>query len=78
MLAHRRAAAATLERIAHGRAPARIGRVDPDIELVLLNVTIKVEIADAGLDHGVVNLVVDLEYPVHAFQIDDDAAREHG
>ncbi len=72
---HRRAAAAALERVAERRAPAGIGRVDPDVELVLLDVTVEVEVAHARFDDGVVDLVVDLEHAVHALEIDDHAAR---
>ena len=75
---HRRAAAAALERIAEWGAPAGIGRVDPDVELVLLDVTVEVEVADAGLDDGEVDLVVHLEHSVHALEIDDHAARVRG
>ena len=65
---HRRAAAAALERIAEWGAPAGIGRVDPDVELVLLDVAVEVEVADAGLDDGEVDLVVHLEHTVHALE----------
>jgi hypothetical protein len=78
VVAHRRAAAAALERVADGAAPAGIGGIDPNLEPALLDVAIQIEVADAGLDDGVVRLVVDLDDAVHALQVDDDAARVGG
>ena len=48
-----RVAAAVIERVADHAAPAGIRAVDPDLELVLLDVAIEVEVAHAGLDERV-------------------------
>src|SRR6185295_16180120 len=42
-----RVPAAAIERVAKRAAPARIGHVDPHLELALLDVAIEVEVADA-------------------------------
>ena len=37
--------------------------------------TIEIEVADAGLDEARLVPLVDVEDPVHALQVEDDAAR---
>ena len=78
MIAERaeRVADAVIERIADGTAPAGIWAVDPDLEAALFDVAVEIEVRDAGLDEREAAPVVDLENPVHALQVDDDAARE--
>ncbi len=74
----RRPAAAAVERVADHAAPARIGRIDPDVEPVLFDVIVEVEVAYARLDERIRVALVDLEHAVHALQIEHDAAGVHG
>ena len=73
VVAHR-VADAVIHRVADEAAPARIRRVDPHVELVLLDVAIEIDVGDARLDEREVALVVADENAVHALQIDRDAA----
>src|SRR4029453_8700483 len=50
------------------------GRIDPELESLLVYVAIEIEVADARLDERVVVLLVHLEDPVHALEVEDDAA----
>ena len=65
-----------VERVADDASPSRIGTVDPDLELAVLNVSIQIEVRHTRLDDGEVPLVIDLDDAVHALQIDDHRARE--
>ena len=50
MVVQRAAAAAAFERVTDRAAPSGIGRIDPHLEFVLLNVAVEIEVADARLD----------------------------
>ncbi len=45
-----RPAAAAIERVADDAAPARIGRIDPDVEARFLDVIVEIEVTDTRLD----------------------------
>src|SRR5262245_40778124 len=70
--------AAAVERVAHEAAPARIGRVDPEWNLVRAQMAVEIEVADAGLDEARLVARADVQDAVHALQIEDDAARIRG
>ncbi len=74
----RRASGAVVERVADHTAPARVGAVDPELQLAVANVAIQIEVADARLDECVCLVFVQIEHLVHALQIEHDAARVHG
>ena len=71
-----RVADAVIERVADDAAPTGVGRIDPELELALLNVAVEIEVDDAGLDDRAAAPFVDGDDAVHALQIDDDAARQ--
>src|SRR6185295_510519 len=73
-----RVARAAIERVAHDAAPAGIGHVRPQANLLLLQVPIQIEVADAGLYQAEGLLLVHLEHAVHALQIEHHAAGVHG
>jgi hypothetical protein len=68
---------APVKRIADDAAPARIRRIDPDVEARLGDVVIEIEIADAGLDQRVGIALIHFEHPVQPFQVEYDAAGIH-
>src|ERR1700733_4308324 len=74
MIAIRAAADAVLERVAGRTAPARIRRVDTQLEFVLADVSVQIKIADARLHHAIRTGLVDLEDAVHALEIQHDRA----
>src|ERR1700722_3266278 len=67
-------AASTIERISNRTPPAGIGDIDPKLQTLFLDVAIEIEVADAGLDQRVGVLLIDLQDPIHAFQIEHDTA----
>ncbi len=69
-----RVADAVIERVADRRAPARVRRVDPHLEIAVLNVAVEVDVRHAGLDEREVALRVDLEHAIHALQVHGHAA----
>ncbi len=73
-----RVAHAAIERIAEQAAPGDIGTVDPDLKALFPDIAVEVEVADTGLHEREVALVIDAQDPVHALQIDDDAAAQVG
>ncbi len=72
-----RAARAPVQRIAHQAAPARIGAVDPELELVLTDIAIEVKVGDPGLYQGEGVLLADLEDAVHPAKLEDHTARQN-
>jgi len=42
------------------------------------DITVEIEVADAGLDQRVGVALVDLEYPIHPLQVEHHAAGKHG
>jgi hypothetical protein len=70
VVAHRRVAATAFQRVADQTSPTGIGRIDPQLQLLLLNVAIQIEVADAGLDQGVVVLLAHLDDAVHPLEIE--------
>jgi hypothetical protein len=73
-----RVAAAVVERVADDAAPSRIGHVDPELVTPFLDVTAQVEIADARLDETRRISLADVQNPVHALEIEHDAAGIRG
>src|SRR5262249_49980418 len=69
-----RPAATTVERVADDAAPAWIGRIDPHIYIVLRDVIVQIEVADAGFDQGIGIALVHFEHAVHAFEVEHHAA----
>jgi hypothetical protein len=69
-----RVADAVIEGVTDDAAPPRVRRIDPELELALLNMAVEVEVRHAGLDDGAAAPFVDVEDPVHALEVDDDAA----
>ena len=65
-----------VEGVSDDAAPSRIGAVDPDLQLPVLNVSIQIEVRDTRLDNGEVPLVIHFDDPVHPFQVDDDRPRD--
>ena len=78
MIAERRGrvAAAVIEGVADQAAPTGVRAVHPNLELVLLYVAVEVEVAHARLDERRSVALVDLEDPIHALQVEHDAAGE--
>src|SRR5690606_19858243 len=74
----RRASRAALEGVADEAAPAGIGAVDPEPQAALADVAVEIEVADAGLDERVREILVDLDDLVHALQVEHDAAGVDG
>ena len=65
-------ATTAVQGVADHTAPARIGRIDPDIQLVLRDGVIQIEIADPRLHQGPGIGFIHLQHAVHAFQIQHD------
>ena len=61
VITHRGTAAAAFAGIAKQATPARIRRIDPDLEVSFLNVAVEIEVADAGFDQRVVVLLINLQ-----------------
>src|SRR5271169_2279247 len=76
VVAHRCATASAINSVADQAAPAGIGRINPYFQALILNMFVQIKIANSRFDQRVVVLFVDLENPVHALQIEDDAASE--
>jgi hypothetical protein len=66
-----------IERIADHAAPTRIRAIDPELQALLADMPIEIEITDAGLNEGAGIALVDLENPVHPFQVRHGTARQH-
>ena len=65
-----------IESVAHDAAPARRRRRHPQFDTALLDIFVKLEEADARLDHGIAQRFVDLDDSVHAFEVENDGALE--
>ncbi len=63
------ATCAVVERVPHQAPPARIGTVDPQLQLVLADMPVEVEIGDARLDQHARVLLADLQDAVHPPQL---------
>ncbi len=72
-----RVADAVLESIADDAPPPRRGGRDPQLPACGLQSIEQGEEADARLDQGVTELLVDLEHSIHPLQVEDDTAPEH-
>ncbi len=66
-------AGAAIQGVADDTAPARVRRVDPQIEACLGDVLVEIEVADSRLHQGVSVALVDFEYPVHALEVEHHA-----
>src|SRR5665213_2955137 len=67
---------AMVQRIPNQAAPTGIGYVSPNFQAFLLHVPIQVEVGDARLHDREMPLVIHLNDPVHALQVEDYASRK--
>ena len=74
VVAVRGVAAAVLQGVADDAAPAQVGDRRPAAPAGRLEGVVQVEPAHAGLDHGVAEVLVDLEDLVHLAHVHDDRA----
>ena len=78
VVAVRGVAAPVLQGVADDAAPAQVGDRRPAVPAGGLEGVVQVEPAHAGLDHGVAELLVDLEDLVHLAHVHDDRAAHAG
>ncbi|MCY1356934.1 hypothetical protein D9M69_434010 [compost metagenome] len=68
-------AGAAIDGVAEHAAPARVGHIDPQPDVVFLQVAVHIEVADSWFHHAVGLLLVDLEDAVHALEVEHHRAR---
>jgi hypothetical protein len=68
---------AVIERVADDATPSGVRRIDPQLQIALLDVAVEIEVADARLHDGAAAPLVDGDDSVHALEIDHDATRQN-
>ena len=70
-----RVADAVIERVADDRAPGVAGHGHPERRLFALQVLVKIEEADARLEHAIAQRGIELQDAVHAAEVEHDRSR---